>query len=188
MSKSKNNLANYHSESISKSDVSEDYEQLVKYKNLDLGKIIDWSEILNDLRRDCFMIDKSRQVNFINQFFSKSFIGNVTLCKIGEKWPIHNGEHLLPIFQLYIKDLPLIPRILSDIEYLMIFIHKEGYDASNKDSICIRSYNSNDKLVRIDRPHNIISKSYKIKLRKTNDWPSDDIPEELIDYLNKRIL
>jgi len=72
----------------------------------------------------------------------KSYVGDINLSIEGEIWPrCADGTYLSPIIQLHIPELKKVPDILKDLDYLMIFLHPDGYYYdSSEDHISIRTY------------------------------------------------
>ncbi|WP_242133004.1 DUF1963 domain-containing protein [Aestuariivivens marinum] len=81
---------------------------------------------------------------------SESWIGKVYLFKENEEIPKdNNGELMIPLFQLYLENLPFIPEILSNTKALTVFISSElPVDLTeNGKNWIIREYKKDDKLV-----------------------------------------
>lgn len=164
-------------------DITKDYKDLIKYERLDLQKTPNAEFVFKTLKRHSVLLEKNDLSD--TDLSSASFIGRVTLCAPGETWPEHNGEYLSPVLQLRVKDLPTIPTILSDLSYIMVFIHPEGYDYDNDDSLCIRTYKE-DNLVKLDNPNDLHHAEHKIEFKEKLDFPScDDLPPGVSEFIEE---
>ncbi|WP_158706880.1 YwqG family protein [Candidatus Phycorickettsia trachydisci] len=95
------------------------------------------------------------------------------------------GTYLSPIIQLHIPELKKVPYILKDLDYLMIFLHSDGYYYnSNEDHIPIRAYRKGSKLVPLQKPQNVICNPLLAKFEEIDDYPSDDMPTGLSQWFH----
>ena len=100
---------------MSYQDITEDYQKLIKYGKYNELLESNINTVIQDLKNDCFLIEKVKSPGIWHKIFYKSFIGDIKLGALNEVWPIYQGTYLSPLIQLRIKDLPKIPPILSDI-------------------------------------------------------------------------
>lgn len=80
---------------------------------------------------------------------TESWVGRVYLYKADEEIPLDNhGDLMIPVFQLCLDDLPLIPDVLKDTRALTVFIAKDlPMDLTpNGENWLIREYRKTDKL------------------------------------------
>lgn len=80
---------------------------------------------------------------------TESWVGRVYLYKTDEEIPLDNhGDLMIPVFQLCLDDLPLIPNALKDTRALTVFISKDlPMDLTpNGENWLIREYGMDDEL------------------------------------------
>lgn len=168
-------------------DISEDYKLILKHKKLDPEVEPNIEAVLKDFEKQCYLIEAIKvQTDDQDTNPYGSFTGNIFLSSSEEMWPICKGVLLTPVIQLCVRDLPAIPKNLSDIEYLMIFLHPEGYDYYNEESICIRAYNELNALNPTQRPKEISPNTKRIKFITAADYPLDDLPNGIREYLEEK--
>ena len=85
-------------------ELSKKYQDFNPYSNELITK-----QVLNELQRKTIKIIKKSSVsNSLENCFKKSVINGVSICRLGESWPIaKDGTFLLPVIQINIEDLPL---------------------------------------------------------------------------------
>ena len=74
----------------------------------------------------------------------------------GETWPANENGLMLPIIQIVTSELPLVPKHLSDIALLTVFMDRRNLppdsDAPNGEGWLLRSYARQDELVPLASP------------------------------------
>lgn len=179
-------LINEYHRPIKIEEDSESYQLLVKYEKFDPDYSEDAEFIIKNLEKKVLIIKKTKidTSQFTEEYLTESMMGDVTVCAEGEEWPIYQGVPLAPVIQIFTKDLPFIPSYLTDIKCITVFLHPEGYIYDEPDSLCIRWY-TQENLIPINKPANIICTSSLITYDIGVDVPSDDMPEGLSEYLEE---
>ena len=118
-----------------------------------------------------------------------SWFGKVNLALPGEAWPLFNEQPMLPLSQINIKALPVIPDILADLEFVTVFIEpgELPLDTPNGEGWCLRSYRELSKLVPLEMPGDLESNIKPFPLfaqLRDDDYPCHEdcdieLPEEV---------
>ena len=123
---------------------------------------------------------------------TESWIGRVYLYKENERIPLDkNGEQMIPLLQLCIDNLPLIPKALSKTKVITVFIASElpfEITPNGKEWI-LREYTESDELVIKDlkNPSSLL-KAFPLKPKIIKeDYPVFD-GGGLANELEERIL
>ena len=89
-----------------------------------------------------------------NDSLTASWVGNVTVKKDDETWPESNGQPMIPICQLNLRELTYKPANLQDIELLVLFVDATELpeDQPNGDGWLIRTYSNIQELQEIEQP------------------------------------
>ena len=117
---------------------------------------------------------------------------HISLRLPDEKWPVWQGQPLIPLCQLNLTESFYVPENLRDLSLITIFIAENFYDedpVSVRDRHdqserlwCLRSYESIERLVPIIAPENSTTLlSFEARWRRTEiDYPTHDtMPIEL---------
>ena len=112
-----------------------------------------------------------------------SWIGKVMLAATGERWPIFEGNPMIPLCQINLKELPYRPDILADIEFITVFLDHERLplDKPNGDGWCLRAYKDINELVALTQPiHNSLIRPMPMRgvyiVDDFPQWEDDDFP------------
>lgn len=138
-------------------------------------------DIKNRLRKEAtiFKTGGFRPTNSKNE----SWIGRVYLYKKDEEIPFDkNGDLMYPLFQLCLKDLPFVPKLLKNTKVLTVFISKSfSVDDVQKvgDTIIIREYSYDDELIIKDlKNEESFMKAFALKAEYLKeDYPVWDCEE-----------
>lgn len=165
---------------------SETYQLLSKHEKFDPDYSRDGDQMIKTLEKKVLIIKKTKVDNsqYTEACLAQSIMGDVNVCAEGEEWPIYQGTPLSPVLQLYTKGLPFTPDFLEDIKCITVFIHPEGHIYDEPDSLCIRWY-TQENLVQIQRPADIMCSPSSIRYDLGLDVPSDDMPDGLSEYLEE---
>lgn len=115
----------------------------------------------------------------------ESWIGRVGWKTTDENIPEDcNGEPMIPLMTLFIKDLPHIPEVVNSVELITVFISAAAIEAVTleDDDFCVRTYHSLEDLESCDW-HTDYIKAFPLTPKVLNEdypmWDSEDIPESL---------
>lgn len=107
---------------------------------------------------------------------TESWMGKVFLFREDEAIPLNNrGQPMMPLAQIYLKNLPFVPKELAGIELVSIFISSvlpKPFDKMSENWL-IREYTSIDNLIRKDvSPSESFLKPFPLKPEFIqNDFP-----------------
>ena len=119
----------------------------------------------------------------------ESWIGCVRWKKPGEGIPNDkNGNEMIPIATLFIKDLPYIPEHLQGIELITVFMAENVFDHLRvvEDYFCIRAYESLEQLESCEWMASIMKAFPLVPKLIENDYPiwvGGGIPDEIEDEI-----
>jgi uncharacterized protein YwqG len=115
-----------------------------------------------------------------------SWFGRVNVCAQGEEWPESGGKPMHALCQINIRDLPLRPPRLEDIEFITVFIGPSELplDMPNGEDWCLRAYKRLDAMVPlVQRNTNSHIKAFPMQAHVFHDdfpcW--EDVPIPLPD-------
>lgn len=112
-----------------------------------------------------------------------SWLGRVLVQKPNEEWPQSNGEPMIPVCQINLKELQYVPKNLKDIQFLTVFINPDSMpdDKPNGSGWELRAYNSIEELEEITNPIDGPIKPFQMKGDVVgNDFPCwEDCPIEI---------
>lgn len=119
----------------------------------------------------------------------ESWIGCVCFKKPEEELPTDkNGNNMLPIATLFIKDLPYVPEALQGIDLITVFMAEDVFDHLRfvEDYFCIRTYDSLDGLESCQWTSSLM-KAFPLVPELVEDdypvWDGNDIPEDIEDEI-----
>ena len=121
----------------------------------------------------------------------ESWIGSICWKYDSEKFPKDkNGNNMIPITTIFLKDLPFLPLELYGIELITISMSQDVWDNLISEDLspwfCIRTYSSLEQLVKCKYQTDIIKPFPLIPKLIENDYPCWDgggIPLELEDMI-----
>jgi len=109
---------------------------------------------------------------------SSSWFGKVMLCLPGEEWPTCNGKPLNALCQINLTQLPYVPELLSDLEFITVFISPENYPSDDPNGVnwCLRSYKKIGDLIPLKQIEtNSSIKAFQMKgILIDEDYPGWD--------------
>ena len=121
-----------------------------------------------------------------------SAFGRISLAFPSEEWPMWQGNPLLPLCQLNLRNASYLPDSLQDISLITIYIAEDFYKAEaisirNRNDHaeglwCLRTYETIDSLITVAPPQDVTSiRPYESRWRKAEiDYPTHDVmPIEL---------
>jgi Domain of unknown function (DUF1963) len=110
-----------------------------------------------------------------------SWMGTVGLGGPADDWPAADGTPMHGLLQLVVRDLPVRPALLDDVELLTLFVAEElPIDTANGVGWCLRTYDSLDGLRSLE-PQSRALKPFPLAFSQVEDWPSrDDVPSTLL--------
>jgi uncharacterized protein YwqG len=81
----------------------------------------------------------------------ESWFGRVNVCAHGETWPEFAGKPMHALCQVNVRNLPLRPKRLADIDLITVFIGPDDLpiDVPNGENWCLRAYKNMDTLVSL---------------------------------------
>lgn len=121
---------------------------------------------------------------------TKSWFGKILVCKDGEQWPENNGEEMIPICQINLKELSDLPGNINDLDFLTLFVGPQNLPDNDPNGVnwLIRTYESIEELILINQPNvQFPIKPFQMKSEKVEtDFPCwedcpIEIPEEMED-------
>lgn len=79
----------------------------------------------------------------------ESWFGRVNVCAQGETWPEFDGKPMHALCQINVRNLPLRPKRLADIDLITVFVGPDDLpiDVPNGENWCLRAYNNLEILV-----------------------------------------
>lgn len=115
----------------------------------------------------------------------ESWIGRVGWKASGEQLPEdYNGEPMVPVMTLFIKDLPYVPEVIKHFELITVFISVTAIEECmlEEGDFCVRTYDSLEALEPCDWQTDYI-KAFPLTPKVIEEdyptWDSDDIPEAM---------
>lgn len=131
---------------------------------------------------------------------SESWIGNVYLYKKNEEIPKDKkGDLMMPLFQLCLTNLPIIPKVLSETKVLTVFVSKDlpVTLTPNGENWLIREYKCIDDLLikKLIHPNSFL-KAFPLKPQIVNeDYPvwdggglSSELESKILDLENSGLI
>lgn len=116
------------------------------------------------------IVEESNNCNFDE---ISSYIGIVTHLGKGEEWPLADGELMVPLLQVKVDELFVVPKSLEGIALLTIFGPHEFPLVDGQDELEIRLYSEFSELERYNTPMNSLRrKPSKIAFKKVLEFPS----------------
>ena len=92
-----------------------------------------------------------------------------------------DGAPMHRVLQLLVRDLPVRPAMLDDVEMLTLFVADElPIDTPNEVGWCLRTYDALDGLRPLE-PQSCSLKPFPLAFSEVEDWPCrDDVPPRLL--------
>ena len=112
-----------------------------------------------------------------------SWFGKVNVALPAESWPESNGQPMLALCQVNVKELPVMPPHLAGIEMLVVFIGPSELPvhAPNGTNWCLRTYDDVSKLQPLTQPDGGLKlKPFAMRARIVErDYPCLDDAESM---------
>ena len=91
-----------------------------------------------------------------------------------DEWPVADGAPMHRVLQLLVRDLPVRPAMLDDVEMLTLFVADElPIDTPNEVGWCLRTYDALDGLRPLE-PQSRMLKPFPLAFSEVEDWPCRD--------------
>ncbi len=123
--------------------------------------------------------EKQKPVD-VTSIFSGDF-----LMLAEEEWPTSNKKPMLPLLQVMVDELPVIPEKLKPFKAITIFIDDEHlpFDSSNGDGWLVRTYNSLENLIIKENPKKDSAvKRFQLNwIKEEADFPQLEDSQELVN-------
>ena len=104
-----------------------------------------------------------------------SWMGKVTVARLGETWPEWNSKPMMPVCQLDLTQLELVPANLDDIALLTLFVAENDLPDGDQNGYrwLLRAYQDIDGLIPLTPP----DAEFPIKpVALVPEEPADDFP------------
>jgi Domain of unknown function (DUF1963) len=124
----------------------------------------------------------------------------VTLARPDEDWPRTDGDPMLALLQVIVRELPAVPEQLRDVAALTLFVGPFALPVNEPNGVnwCLRTYPTLDELEPQEAPtparagdpklakgEPTAYRPFPVRWHEVTDWPSDDsLPPDYRDAWN----
>lgn len=135
---------------------------------------------IKSLKKDCLLaklVDYKQDKPILTSMTGGIFWGHKD-----EAWPFFDSRPMIPILSIRTGELPFKTSHFNNIELINVFAYEEGASIDEQEgSVVIRVYKDLADLVPLEEPINLRKPCFKIKWKKSVDYPNGYQLEQSLD-------
>ena len=135
---------------------------------------------IKSLKKDCIL---AKQIEYKkDKPILTSMTGGIFWGQKEETWPIFDSKSMIPVISILTSELPFKTAHFDNIELINVFAYEEGAPIDEQEgSVVIRTYSDIKGLVPLDKPAELNKPCFKLKWKKSVDFPNGYQLEQSLD-------